>query len=290
MGCASSKVRSELGNGPDTIDVSTDLMSIPENSKEKPTAPHSKTKRKKRDKKLRAKSYRRVRKKSKLKPDSEPAAPDSKTKAKKPKKYIRVKKKKLKNKPDSKPAAPDLEPTAPDSEPTAPDSAPTAPGSEPPPRKQGFAAFQKSKQMRTAPDSAPTIPDSEPTVPDSESELKHRQHLIHMKDKAMHSPLGDSHEKHREHLIHMKANHSPLAASHEKHRQHMLHMQTEAADSPEKPTRDQPVPETPDSERNTPGSDENTTDLNRIDTKGWLAKDQELHKQQVRASLWSETS
>merc|ERR1711964_121219 len=27
-----------------------------------------------------------------------------------------------------------------------------------------------------------------------------------------------------------------------------------------------------------------------VDTRDWLARDQELHKQQVRASLWSETS
>merc|ERR1711964_552996 len=117
-------------------------MSMPENSKEEPGVPHSKTKRKKRDKRLRAKSYIRVRKNpgrrvsrskhaSEIRPDSEPAVPDSKTKHKK---YIRVKRKKLKNKPDSKPTAPDLDPTAPDSAPTAPvsvtDSERNTPGSD----------------------------------------------------------------------------------------------------------------------------------------------------------------
>merc|ERR1711964_778618 len=149
-------------------------MSMPENSKEEPGVPHSKTKRKKRDKRLRAKSYIRVRKN--------------------PGRRVSQSKHASKIRPDSEPAVPDSKPTAPDSAPTAPDSAPTAPVSEP-----------------TAPDSAPTPPDSEQTAPNLVT----------------------------------------------------------------------------DSERNTPGSDEITTDLNRLDTKGWLAKDQVRHKQQVRASLWS---
>merc|ERR1711964_867152 len=125
---------------------------------------------------------------------------------------------------------------------TAPDSAPTAPGSEPPPRKQGFAAFQKSKQMRTAPDSAPTVPDSAPTAPDSE----------------------------------------PTAPDSEP---------TAPESVPTPPDSEQTAPDlATDSERNTPGSDEITTDLKRVDTKGWLAKDQERHKQQVRASLWGDDS
>jgi len=244
------------------------------------TIPTSKTKRKNQVK-TKVKKPKGVRKKSMNRPDSEQIAPDSEPAA-----------------PDSASTAPDSEPTAPDSAPTAPDSAPTAPDSEPTAPDSEPAAPDSEP---TAPDSEPTAPDSEPTAPDSEptapdlnqiatdSQELEAQVTDFMSKIPLNSkeeptaPISKAKRKKR-----VKTKRKKRVKTKGKKPKRVRKKKTNRPDStPTAPDLEQTVPDS----KQTPGSDEITMELNRVDldTKDWIAKDQARHKQQVRANLWSDS-
>merc|ERR1711964_10748 len=127
-------------------------------------------------------------------------------------------------------------------------------------------------------------PDSEPVVPDSKTKVKKyiRVKRKKLKNKPDSKPAAPDLEP-------TAPDSAPTAPVSEPTAPDSAPTAPDSA--PTTPDSEQTAPNlVTDSERNTPGSDEITTDLNRLDTKGWLAKDQVRHKQQVRASLWSDAS